>query len=112
MAATHGKVNDGKERANGYNHTYFDTGNANFNSLASYLTDKELERCAVQAHLEAQELFFLLGIAPAQLTKHVPVLPGIESFVTLENREDLMYDSDTESDAASENGINEEASNA
>ena len=97
LAATRGRITDGKERANGYNHTYFNAGNAKFSVLCSYPTDKELEMAAMRARSEAQEMFFLLGVAPAQLSNPIVSLPGIESFITsTDHRAPSEYDSDEE----------------
>lgn len=119
IAATRGRSTDGKERANGYNHTYFDADNTKLKSLATFSTNTELENAAHQAHNKAQELFFLSGINPAQLTNDTPVLPGIESFFFINDRntnhnggEDSDEDSDHDDESDSGNEYDYGHSNA
>ena len=63
------KASQGKEHANGYNHTYFDSGSANFANLSVFPTKDEMNRIAEAAHTEAKELFSMLDIDPYQLVQ-------------------------------------------
>ncbi|KAF5341928.1 hypothetical protein D9611_001095 [Ephemerocybe angulata] len=62
QAVLHSQASDGKARAAGYNHTYFDDGGVDFDLLATFPTDDEIEEASCLAAEEAESLVKLLGI--------------------------------------------------
>ena len=79
MIISYPNVSNGKERVSGYSHTYFDSSDANFNNLASFPSDKELNATAKIAYTEAHNLFSLLDVLPLSLEEldNVIRLPNI-----------------------------------
>ncbi|KAF5320335.1 hypothetical protein D9611_011267 [Ephemerocybe angulata] len=67
QAALHSRASDGKARAAGYNHTYFDDGGVDFDLLATFPTDDEIEEVSCLAAEEAESLIKLVGIDADQL---------------------------------------------
>jgi len=90
-AVIHGRSSNPKAQASGYCHTYFDTHGIDLTTLATYPSDEEIQRMAIEAAQEANSLVKLLGVNPEQLWRrksvNIPMLPSI----------DMWYDSDDES---------------
>lgn len=100
------KTSDGKSRASGYTHTYFDMAGLDQMKLAIFPSDDEIEQAAVQAADECDSLITLLGLVPIQVssfTTNQPItstsLPAIGSWYQHNNSNDNP-DSDSD-DAAS-----------
>jgi hypothetical protein len=105
------RTSDGKARASVYNHTYTDRRGINLTALSVYPTDEAINEAAIRAYGEAESLFALLGVSPAELESPSTTLPGIRSWFQdldnslsdseagLENDTDILCDEDDD-DAA------------
>lgn len=87
-AVLRGKSSDGKARAAGYSHTYFDHEGLDLLILSTYPTDDEIERISEEAAQEADSLVALLGVDPEMLHRLLPTqsqsnmrLPSISSWM-------------------------------
>ncbi len=98
------KSSDGKSRASGYTHTYFDMAGLDQMKLAIFPSDDEIEQAAVQAADECDSLISLLGLVPIQVSSFAtnrPVtsvsLPAIGSWYQSNSTDDLDSNSETAS---------------
>ena len=66
-AVLRGKSSDGKARAAGYSHTYFDHEGLDLVILSTYPTNDEIELISEEAAQEADSLVALLGVDPEML---------------------------------------------
>jgi hypothetical protein len=111
QAVLHAHSPNGKARANGYAHTYFDTSGIHLSSLNMFPSDDEMNDIANQALQEAQSLVTLLGIYPVHLarcrTMHVthptPIPPPIDT--GYREGEDWVYEVEEESEALTLQGL-------
>jgi hypothetical protein len=91
-AVLRGKSSDGKARAAGYSHTYFDHEGLDLVTLSTYPTDDEIEFISEAAAQEADSLVALLGIDPEMLhrphhatSSTMPVwLPSLSSWMPVD----------------------------
>ncbi|KAF8801615.1 hypothetical protein BYT27DRAFT_7261749 [Phlegmacium glaucopus] len=86
QAVLRGKSSNGKARAVGYSHTYFDHEGLDLVALSTYPTDAEINILAERAAQEANSLVALLGVNPDILHRpqnvQPPVwLPGVHSWL-------------------------------
>jgi hypothetical protein len=86
QAVLHGKTSDGKARAAGYSHTYFDHKGLDLIVLSTYPTDAQINGVAEIAAQEANSLIALLGVNTELLhrpqnAQHSIWLPSIDSWV-------------------------------
>lgn len=105
-AGLRARVSDGKERARGYNITYFDTYGMDPLVLAAYPDDTEISNIATAAYDEAGALMTLLGVDPdtlrvvgrrfPSLTKQVPAPIDTDNS---DSDSDFESDSDVEDSA-------------
>lgn len=65
-----GKSSNGKARAAGYSHTYFDNEGLDLVALSTYPTDAEIQVLAEQAAQAANSLIALLGVNADFLHRH------------------------------------------
>ncbi len=61
------KISDGKSRASGYTHTYFDMAGLDQMNLAMFPSDDEISKASVTAADECDSLTSLLGLVPIQI---------------------------------------------
>ena len=83
QAILRGKSSDGKARAAGYSHTYFDHEGLNLVVLSTYPTDTQIYSVAEIAAQEANSLISLLGVNAELLHRpqHSIWLPSIDSWL-------------------------------
>ena len=74
-SALHGKGGNGKARAAGYSHTYFDHEGLDLTTLSTFPSDAEITSIAENAAQEADSLVALLGVNPRVLHKTITSLP-------------------------------------
>lgn len=96
-----GTTTDPRARANGYAHTYFDSGDVDLALLSHFPTNDELQVATQEAWEEATNLWDLLGVTPFDLLAPAAVpmlsLPSITSWFT--PGDDPVYDHfDSDSD--------------
>lgn len=60
-------MSDGKERASGYNHLYFDTRGIDMHLHSTYPTDDEIQEVTIAAYQEVENLWHVLGFDPAAI---------------------------------------------
>lgn len=76
-----GKFSDGKERASGYTHNYQDTRGIDLNALSTFPSDTEMQEAANSAYQEAENLWFMLGFVPSDIsTSGSGKLPSLSSW--------------------------------
>ncbi|KAF4621775.1 hypothetical protein D9613_012143 [Agrocybe pediades] len=63
QAVIRGKSSNGKARASGYNHTYFDNEGLDLEALSTFPTDQQIASIAKDAAEEANSLIALLGVS-------------------------------------------------
>jgi hypothetical protein len=85
QAVLRGKSSNGKARAVGYSHTYFNHEGLDLVALSTFPTNAEIDSLAESAAQEANSLVALLGVNPNLLHRHQNIqptiwLPGIQSW--------------------------------
>jgi hypothetical protein len=104
-AVLRGRSSDPKARASGYCHTYFDTHGIDLATLATYPSDEEIQRMALEAAQEADSLVKLLGVNPEQLwhrkSANIPMLPSIDMWYDYDD-DSSEHETDDGSDDANE----------
>jgi hypothetical protein len=94
------KSSDGKARAAGYTHTYFDKTGLDILALSTFPTDDDIDNIAVEAAEESDSLIVLLGLAPSQLHPGVTTMPTLPSINTW--YDEAQSDEESETDSISE----------
>ena len=104
--ALRGKASNGKARAAGYSHTYFDHEGLDLLELSTFPTDVEIAAISEVAAQEADSFIALLGVSPSTL--HNPRaqswLPSIGSWLGDDDDNDLDQDSEPEDDCHHDSG--------
>jgi hypothetical protein len=85
-----GHLPDGKERASGYTHNYYDNRDIDLNALSTFPSDQEIQDSAAVVYQEAENLWFLLGhsaaVNPVPLAvQHITKLPSMSSWFQADN---------------------------
>lgn len=105
-----GDVSKGNERASGYNHLYFDTRGVDLHHLSIYPTDDEIQDAIAVAHLEATNLWHILGFDPQIFWESKVQLPSIMSWFS--DLEEPSLGQGDEDEAEAEDAIGSKLQNA